>query len=208
MSRATPPKTRRNDPCLCKSGYKFKLCCGPGIAEFKRLEKEKKEKLYVEGHDIQTYYIQTLHDWFKKQPEFDGINVIDITRILTPFNWRFAQMTHYNKDFGPTVMLAERTRLNDLVFKKRSSIYKSLMIMFRGAYIPFNPQEFPEIIPQLKKMIEIRMQDDDDDTKDTKDNDDAKHKNENKEKLSNQHDTTPIKKDVPDATTTNENNNK
>ena len=191
MSNRKSKRSTKNDPCFCGSGRRFKHCCTVRVEELRRLENEKKDMLFVEGHEIMRPNIKALRDWLKKQPEFKDFNIIDVTKILTFFNYRLIQRTHYLKQFGPTIILAERTQLSDLAFEKRCQKDTTLMIMFRGAYIVFLPEEFPSIIPQLKKMIEIRMQDE----KKVNPNDEKKVRSNDKDERSNDKDERSNDKD-------------
>lgn len=147
----------RNEPCLCGSGKKFKKCC---VHRVEQLEKERLEKIkesYIKGHPIENVHIQYISDWFLKQPEYAEFNVIDITNILTSENYRTIQTEHYSNAHGHTIILAYRNAQNEKVFIKRSPQYTNIMVMFRGAYQVFSDFSFGNITHQLKKMIDIRI---------------------------------------------------
>lgn len=148
-------KMSRNDPCFCGSNKKFKKCCSEKVEELKRQEREKKDLLYVEGHDISSETLQYINDWVKK--EYKDFNVIDVTKILTPFNYLAIQATHYLAEYGNTIILAERTSLSDFVFKKRCQKYTNVIIMFKGAYHVFTDFSFGHMEEEIKKMIDLRI---------------------------------------------------
>lgn len=154
-------KIGRNDPCLCGSGKKFKKCC---IDRVEEMEKERREKLlqsYIDGHELSNDHMEYISEWFLKQPEYKDFRVIDVSNILTPQNYRAIQTEHYFSKHGNTIILAYRNEHNELVFTKRSPVYTNVMVMFKGAYQVFSDFSFGNMTSQLKKMIDLRLNDKD-----------------------------------------------
>lgn len=151
-------KLGRNDPCVCGSGKKFKKCC---IDRLERIEKQKQEQLkqtYISGHPIENEHLKYIHDWFKQQPEYADFNVIDVSNVLTPDNYRTIQTEHYHSAHGNTIILAYRNEQNEAVFTKRSPTYTNVLVMFKGAYQIFTDFSFGNITDQIRKMIDLRIQ--------------------------------------------------
>lgn len=152
-------KQKRNEPCFCNSGKKFKSCCSARVDLLRKYESEEGGVIYIKGHAISSTILQRVFDWFNL--EYPGLNVIDVSDVLTPFNYPIIQRLHYSGGYGDTVIVAERTPLSQFVFEKRSPKYTNIIIMFKGAYKLFTDLDFVHVCDDIKKMIDLRITTDD-----------------------------------------------
>ena len=106
-------------------------------------------------------HIEYICEWFNKQPEYKDMKVIDVSNILTPENYRAIQTEHYFSKHGHTIILAFRNPQNEVVFTKRSPRFTNVMVMFRGAYQVFSDFSFGNMTSQIKKMIDLRLNNED-----------------------------------------------
>lgn len=148
-------KIGRNDPCLCGSGKKFKKCCINRMEELEKEKREKEQQMVINGHEFSNEQLEYIRDWVVK--EYPDFRVIDVSNLLTPFNYKTLQLEHYDAKHGETVMLAYRNNQNDYVFAKRSPTYTNVLFMYKGAYQVFNDFSFGNMSSQIKKMINLRI---------------------------------------------------
>ena len=121
--------------------------------------KEEEHKMMINGHPFVNEQLVYIRDWVVNL--YTDIRVIDVSNVLTQENYKAIQLEHYHSKHGKTVMLAFRNERNDNVFYKRSPRYTNVMFMFRGAYQVFNDFSFGNMTSQLKKMIDLRINDED-----------------------------------------------
>ena len=114
-------KVGPNDKCNCGSNLKYKKCC-----LLKDIENQYQESLYEESNVI-TDALLILKNKF---PNIEFKNVSDKLRTN---NYRTMQINHYRDN---VCQIAERTNLNEGVFKKRNNGNEDydLLLMYRGAY--------------------------------------------------------------------------
>lgn len=149
-------KIGRNDPCLCGSGKKFKKCCIDYVEQMEQEHKQRELESFINGHEFVNEQLEYIRDWVIEQyPDF---KVIDVSNIVTHLNYRALQTEHYYSKHGNTVLLAFRNEQNKRVFEKRSPRYTNVIFMYKGAYQVFNDFSFGNMTVQLKKMIDLRLE--------------------------------------------------
>jgi len=149
-------KIGRNDDCPCGSKKKFKKCCIHRVEQMEKERREKERDLLINGHEFCNEQLVFIRDWVVEN--YPGIRVIDVSNIITHYNYKTIQTEHYFSKHGDTVLLAFRNEYNDLVFSKRSPTYTNVIFMFKGAYQVFNDFSFGNMSSQLKKMIDLRLE--------------------------------------------------
>lgn len=142
------PKIKRNEPCPCGSGEKYKICC---------LEKEvmKKQK-YEYGQQIHTDRISVLMERLDMAIKQSPIikkekKIIDITDDLDESSYREYQIKNYTMDI---IMVAEKTLKSEEVFLTRvDSASNDIILMYKGSYRTFEYSKFPLLLNSLLNYI-------------------------------------------------------
>lgn len=132
-------KIGRNDKCNCKSGKKFKNCCGNGNYD-----------KYTMGQKISSEQITTCIEALKNS--YPNYKIIDISDDLTESTYRKYQVKNYESN---VIMLAEKNTINTVVFAERiNSIDSNIMVMYRGSYRTFAFDDFENVIESVCDMID------------------------------------------------------
>lgn len=126
-------KIGRNDNCSCGSDKKFKFCC---------------IKIKVPDNPNSSELILKCMDYFKK--EYTNYNIIDISHKLESKNYRNYQLNNIKTK---NIMIAEKNELNNDIFTERGSLDGDIIIMYHGAYVCFEKEEFDNAKITIKKMI-------------------------------------------------------
>lgn len=132
-------KRGRNDPCICKSGKKYKKCCLPFMQESK----------YNTGQsDCSDLLLPIL---IQLKEELTQHVVINVTDDLTVDTYREYQIRNMR---GNVVMLAEKTEKNQEVFRTRILHSDSnIMMMYHGAYRTFSADTFEQVLQSLRSFV-------------------------------------------------------
>jgi len=133
-------KTGRNDDCPCLSGKKFKKCC--------LIKMSNDNDKFIEGHKFESEIINCCLDWLNN--EFPDHKIIEITKYLTPDNYRKFQITNYT---NKTIMIAVRNSNNETIFADRSPKSTNVIIMYQGSYQCFDIKKFELAKSYVYKMI-------------------------------------------------------
>ena len=135
-------KVKRNDKCICGSGKKFKVCCFKLIIPLD----------YSENNPNSSQFIIKFIDYLKRR--FKKHNIIDISHNLKPENY----MKYLRNNFGiKTIMIAEKTKKNSNVFINKGSLNGNVIVMFKGAYVCFESDEFESAKNAIKKLVRGRL---------------------------------------------------
>jgi hypothetical protein len=139
------PKQGRNEMCACNSGKKYKKCC-ESLKPDKIVTKTTKYQTgQLESSENITECLEILRD------AYPNYKYIDITNDLTQNTYKDYQLRNMNSNI---VMLAERTLLNESVFKSRvNSPDSNLMVMYHGSFRTFDSDMIYNYLASLKTML-------------------------------------------------------
>lgn len=143
----TPKKIKRNDPCHCASGKKYKFCCE------KNDEQEKIEQAEQFYHTSQLELgspgLESLSEVLSEYG-----TVINITDRLNMENYKPFQVKNFRTGI---IMVAEKTEANRLVFEERDEGEgDDTLVMFKGSYRIFKSSQTAQVIDSVLEMIQAR----------------------------------------------------
>jgi hypothetical protein len=134
-------KIKVNDKCLCASGKKYKKCC-------MNINKD----IFFMGHKITSDNIQNIVDRLKE--EYSDHSLIDISNLLTDTTYKEFQTKNY---YEKTIMIAEKNDNNAAIMETRGILCDNIIIMYRGAYLCFEYEEFEDELIKIVSMINTRL---------------------------------------------------
>ena len=141
-------KYKPNDMCLCNSGKKYKKCCF--ITDF--YKKQEEDKKYINGQtEESSNNIKFCIDYYKKM--FTKHKIIDITNDINLNNYKSYHIKNYT---NKTIMLAERTKINDNLFIVKSDPQNSdcnLIFMYKGTYRIFKISDILRYDEDIKNVV-------------------------------------------------------
>jgi hypothetical protein len=139
-----------NEKCVCGSDKKFKNCCRLKL----QLEKSIADAMFISGHNTLPEDIKVIDCMSYLIDTYPTHAIINITKYLTSESLykEFQTKNYYNK----TIMVAERTDLNNAVFSSRSPSNDNsldIIIMYQGAYRCFKYTDLSRVSNSLDTLI-------------------------------------------------------
>jgi hypothetical protein len=137
-------KIKPNDKCYCNSDKKYKKCCM--ILDINK--KNDEENKYINGQSTSSNKLKSLIEYYKKL--FPKHKIIDITNYITIDNYKMYHIKNFN---NKTIMLSEKTDINDIFFnEKTNQSNQNIILMYKGVYRAMN---FTDILKYEDDIINV-----------------------------------------------------
>lgn len=155
-------KFKPNEPCPCKSGKKYKVCCKgkdttiDSNGNTVKLCGHSYESVAIENTDTCPEVREIMNDL---QMRYPAAKLVDVTKLITSEKaYRALQLRRISSNW---IMVAERTIENETVFKSRiaetDAEDTNIMVLYHGHFRTFAEEDYMQIVASLNSMDNISI---------------------------------------------------